>query len=219
MEARERKRLLDELRVVASVEFSNESTSVTDQLAEGVVGNCLRPVDKISFGSELYQPGAVEKITRFPEARKLFLLHNADNVDFGPLSCMENVELFFIEESIVGDISFVKDWANLRELRVVEASIDTGLDAIGELTAIKTVDISLVSLPFSDQSFDLFCNAESLEFLKLEHNYGFDTLEDLSPLTKLRNLKYVSGLLQKGNKTHEAIAKLLPKDCEIVFRE
>ena len=217
-EAIDKKRRIDNLKQWVHIKVSHELVSLKDRFIALVLGKqYVCHVEAIGLGSEPSDQSMIDQLSEFSEAKKFTVIYHTCNSDFSPLSKLANVEEVFFEESTYGDISYLSGMGKLKKLTIVEGGIDGGLEAIGSLNELTHVRINLVHIPFTDESFNRFCNATSMEILDLEHNYSFGTLENLEPLTKLRKLKSLSGLLREGNKTHLAIAELMPVNCEIKF--
>ena len=217
-EAIAKKRTIDRLQQVVHITVSHEVLSLQDRFIGLIlVNDYVNHVEVVGIGTEPINPDLIEQLSRFSEAKKLTIVYHPYENNFLPLSKLENVEEVFLESSICRDITFLKGMYKLKKLTIVEGSIDRGMEAIGSLNELTYIRIKLVHIPFTDESFNLFCNASSLETLDLGYNYSFGTLTDLEPLTKLRNLESLSGLMQEGNSDHHAIAQRMPKKCRIKF--
>jgi len=217
-EAIVKKRRVDRLNQRVHITVSNDLVSMRDRFIALVLGKqYVCRVEAIGLGTEPSDSSTIEQLSQFTEAKKLTIIYHTCDGDFSPLSKLVNIEEVFFEKSVYGDISYLSGMHKLKKLTIVEGSIDCGLEAIGSLNELRHVEIKLAHILFTDESFNRFCDATSLEILDLERNYSFGTVKNLEPLTKLRQLKSLTGLLQEGNRTHHAIAKLLPENCEIKF--
>ncbi len=174
------------------------------------------PVDSLTV-VELSEARVVNQIAKLIELKHLSIEHNSDPLDLSPLRSLGKLETLSGCEGWIGDTSFVSSLKSLKSISMTETQFGGDLSELGSLPRLKSLQISLADLKLTNDSFRQLCNATSLRKLDLTYNYSLGAVDDFSPVTNLKLLRELHGVLDPQNTKDSKLIELLPDDCEVKF--
>ena len=142
---------------------------------------------------------------------KLYAEGTGELMDISAWTGMPSVESVGFDRAIVEDLSALGSLRNLKTVYIFQAGArqrpgQVGLEVLGKLTRLESVEIISTQFSFNNEIFDSICDATSIT------KFSFDAywIDDLSPLAKLENLKELRMTVFRGGELKDlsAIGKL-----------